>query len=536
MNDTTGHEDRFGLGQQLRVKMGARHIKAQPVAPSTLPPAQLLDIINPQDWGRAGELAQESGWRWVAGWAEDEDGYLSVSVCLEQQGNYLVLRTRVDSRKPSLPSQAPYFFAAGRPERHMQDLFGIEFTGHPDPRRWTRHQAWDETAAPLRKSVPAAGSPPAQTPPDNGYPFLQAQGHGVYEIPVGPVHAGIIEPGHFRFQAVGETVLHLEERLGYVHKGIEKIAEGRRPEGLARLAGRVSGDTTVGHAYAACLAMERAVGLEVPARAAWLRGILAERERVGNHLWDMAAICNDVAFTFAYYQFGRLRELWLRDNLAWFGHRLLMDKIVPGGVAVDLPAQAAEGMRASIKALRKELSDLITIIDANSSLEDRLVAAGHLSPQHAQSFGALGFVGRASGQTFDVRRDAPYPPYGGVEVKVPVEEQGDIASRFWVRYKETRVALKLLERLLDGLPMGETLLPWQDPRPGAEGLGLVEGWRGEILSYVRFGEEGRISRYYPRDPSIVNWPALEKLTLGNIVPDFPVCNKSVNGSYSGNDL
>ena len=537
MNDTTEYtRDGFDVSQQLRVKLGARHIKARPVEPSPLPPARVLEILKPHDWGKAGELAQELGWRWVAGWAEDEGGFLSVSACLESQGCYQVLRTRIDSHHPSLPSHAAYFFAANRPERHMQDLFGIEFTGHPDPRSWTRHQAWDENTAPLRKSVLAKGSPPEQTPPDNSYPFLKAQGQGVYEIPVGPVHAGIIEPGHFRFQAVGEAVLHLEERLGYVHKGIEKIAEGRMPESLARLAGRVSGDTTVGHAFAACLAMERAAGLEVPPRAAFIRGILAERERVGNHLWDMAAICNDVAFSFAYYQFGRLREVWLRDNLAWSGHRLLMDRIVPGGVAADLSAQAAEGMRSSIRTLRKELDELITILDANSSLEDRLVATGYLSPEMAKSFGALGFVGRASGQAFDVRHDAPYPPYDRVGVKVAVEEQGDVASRFWVRYKETRIALKVLERLLDALPPGEILLPWQAPMPGAEGLGLVEGWRGEILAFVRFGEEGRVSRYYPRDPSIVNWPALEKLTLGNIVPDFPVCNKSVNGSYSGNDL
>ncbi len=529
--------DAIELSQQFKIDLEARQVAAvAPLPNNALQPARLLEIINPQDWGKAGELAQESGWRWAAGWAEDKGDKLSVSACLELQGSYLVLRTSVDKNQPRLPSHAPYFFPANRPERHTQDLFGIQFTGHPDPRRWTRHQAWDENTAPLRKAFPAAGSPPERTPPDNGYPFLKAQGHGVYEIPVGPVHAGIIEPGHFRFQAVGEAVLHLEERLGYVHKGIEKIAEGRTPEGLAQLAGRVSGDTTVGHAFAACLAMERAAGLEVPPRAAFMRGILAERERVINHLWDMAAICNDVAFTFGYYQLGRLRELWLRDNQAWFGHRLLMDRIVPGGVSVGLTAKAAEGMRASIRSLRKELGELITIIDGNSSLEDRLLTAGHLSPAQAQSYGALGFVGRASGQDFDLRRDAPYPPYDRLDVKVPVEDQGDIAARFWVRYKETRVALTLLERMLDALPPGEILLPWRDPEPGAEGLGLVEGWRGEILSFVRFGEEGRISRYYPRDPSIVNWPALEKLTLGNIVPDFPVCNKSVNGSYSGNDL
>ena len=388
----------------------------------------------------------------------------------------------------------------------------------------------------MRHAFPRAGFPPAQTPPDKDYPFFKAEGHGVYEIPVGPVHAGIIEPGHFRFQAVGETLLHLEERLGYVHKGIEKIAEGRTAEGLARLAGRVSGDTTVGHTFTACLAMERAAGLPAPPRAAFIRGVFAERERIANHLWDMGAICNDVGFAFAYYQFGRLREAWLRDNQTLFGHRLLMDRIIPGGVNVDIPPEAVECMKQSAKALNRELDELVTIHDQNSSLEDRLVAAGHLRTEDAQTLGALGYVGRASGQTFDVRHDAPYAPYDQLEVKVPVETQGDVASRFWVRYKEVRVALKLIGQLLDTLPGGEIATPWVSPPTGAEGLGLTEGWRGEILSYVRFGDNGCVSRYFPRDPSVVNWPTLEKLVLGNIVPDFPVCNKSVNGSYSGNDL
>jgi len=284
------------------------------------------------------------------------------------------------------------------------------------------------------------------------------------------------------------------------------------------------------------LAMERAAGLEVPLRASFIRGVLVELERVINHLWDMAAICNDVAFTFAYFQFGRLRELWLRDNQALFGHRLLMDRIIPGGVNVDVTPESAERIRKSISYLRLELSELVTIHDQNSSLEDRLVAAGHLRVEDAQTLGALGFVGRSSGQSFDVRKDAPYSPYDQLDVTVPVEDQGDVASRFWVRYKELLVALKLLEQLLEKMPDGEIASPWVNPPQGAEGIGLVEGWRGEILSYIRFGENGGISRYYPRDPSIVNWPALEKLVLGNIVPDFPVCNKSVNGSYSGNDL
>jgi Ni,Fe-hydrogenase III large subunit len=528
-------EDVAGLGWLFCLSLVSANLNARPITPSPLPPADLIEVDR-DGWGEAARLARAQDWRWAGAWAEDRGLALAVNACLEQRGSYLILRTHLPAEDPALPSQAPHYWAADRVERQIQDLFGIRYTDHPDPKRWIRHQAWDDATHPLRKDFPMAGQPPAETPADPDYPFLTAQGASVYEIPVGPVHAGIIEPGHFRFQAVGETVLHLEERLGYVHKGIEKIAEGRDPAGLAKLAGRVSGDTTVGHAWAACLAMERAAGIELPPRAAYLRGLLAERERVINHLWDLGALCNDVGFAFGYYQFGRLRELWLRDNQAWFGHRLMMDRIIPGGVGIDLAPETAVRMGQAVVALRRELDELLTILDANSSLEDRLLGTGLLSAELAAALGAVGYVGRASGQGFDVRRDAPYPPYDHLEVRVPVESQGDVASRFWVRYKELRAALRLIEALLAGLPSGALAAEWRDPREGAEGFGAVEGWRGEILCYLRFGAHGRISRYYPRDPSVINWPALEKLVLGNIVPDFPVCNKSVNGSYSGHDL
>lgn len=515
--------------------LGSGNIRAALIEPSGLPPARLIEVQS-GDWGKASQHAAAESWRWAGVWAEDLGVDLEINACLERRGAYLILRTRVRANHPELPSHAPHYWAADRPERHIHDLFGIRFSDHPDPRRWTRHQAWDEHTFPLRKSLAVAGDQPLETAPDCDYPFLKAQGASVNEIPVGPVHAGIIEPGHFRFQAIGETVLHLEERLGYVHKGIEKLAEGRDRAALARLAGRVSGDCTVGHTWAACMAMERAAGVEIPLRAAYLRGILAERERVINHLGDLGALCNDVGFLFGYYEFGRLRELWLRENLAWFGHRLMMDRIVPGGVGVNLSQDRAERMRQSLDALRRELDELITILDANSSLEDRLVGAGLLATDTAAALGALGFVGRASGQTFDVRKDAPYAPYDRLPVRVPLEDQGDVSSRFWVRYKELRAALRLLEQMLRDLPAGELTTVWQTPREHAAGFGAVESWRGEILCYVRFGEGGLIRRYYPRDPSIINWPALEQLVLGNIVPDFPVCNKSVNGSYSGHDL
>lgn len=505
------------------------------VGQTRLPSASLWQIES-RYWQQFATLAVAQQLRWVAGWAEHIDGQFCINASFEKQGVYVLLRTLVNAAKPELPSQATVYPAASRSERHTQDMFGVHFTGHPDHRRWTRHQAWAKHDYPLRKDFPVQGEPETVTPPDKDYQFVKAHGEGVYEIPVGPVHAGIIEPGHFRFQAVGELILNLEERLGYVHKGIEKIAEGRTPESLARLAGRVSGDTTVGHCWAACRAMEQAAGIEIPPRAALLRGILAERERVANHLGDMGAICNDVAFIFAHMQFSRLRELWLRTNAAVFGHRLLMDRIVPGGVVCDLSeADCALLERESVK-LSKELSEIMPAIDLNSSLEDRLYTAGYLSPETAAALGTVGYVGRASGQDKDVRRDAPYAPYDQASFKVALEDQGDVASRFWVRYKEINASLKLIKQFMAQLAAGDTLAGWRTPPPGSEALSIIEGWRGETIAYVRFDADNKIARYYPRDPSILNWPALEKLVLNNIVPDFPVCNKSLNGSYSGNDL
>ena len=496
----------------------------------------MLWQIESRHWQQFSQYALKQNLRWVAGWAEHAETVFIVNSCFEKAGVYVLLRTRINTNNPKLPSQATVYPAANRSERHTQDLFGISFAEHPDNRRWIRHQAWGKHSYPLRKDFSVQGEPQAITPPDMNYPFVKAHGAGVYEIPVGPVHAGIIEPGHFRFLAVGELILNLEERLGYVHKGIEKIAEGRTPDSLARLAGRISGDTTVGHCWAACRAMEQAAGITIPPRAALIRGILAERERVANHLGDMGAICNDVAFVFAQMQFTRLRELWLRTHATVFGHRLLMDRIVPGGVICDLSETACTLIKQEMLQLKKELSEVMPAIDLNSSLEDRLYTAGYLSPKTAAAFGTLGYVGRASGQDFDVRRDAPYSPYDQVTFKVALENKGDIASRFWVRYKEINAALKLIDQFIAQLAEGNLLTNWQTPPAGSEALGIVEGWRGEITTYVRFDSDNKIARFYPRDPSILNWPALEKLTLNNIVPDFPVCNKSLNGSYSGNDL
>jgi len=331
-------------------------------------------------------------------------------------------------------------------------------------------------------------------------------------------------------------VLNLEKHLGYTHKGIEKIAEGRDPEALLRLAGRISGDSTVAHSWAACQAMERANRVSAPPRALAIRAVLAERERIANHLGDIGAICNDVGFSFAFMQFSRLREDWQRINRSVFGHRLLMDQLTPSGIENDIDAEQTAQLQAQNQQLRPELDALLPILDDHPSLEDRLLGAGVLSEETAKTLGSVGYVGKASGMDYDLRRDHCYAPYDKLIVNSPCLSSGDVAARLQVRGAEISHSLEMLDSLYKRLPAGEVQTEWRTPTAGTEGIGLVEGWRGEIVTHVRFGENGRIARFFPRDPSWLNWPAMEQLIHGNIVPDFPVCNKSVNGSYSGQDL
>ena len=526
---------RFDWLSEYLTRLEDEHVLVRSGSAERLAPAHVLEL-DAADWPRAARIAADLGCRFAGLWGDPQSARLVVRAGFEYAGDYLVLATELPPGQPTLGSITPSYPAADRLERHLHDLLGVTLIDHPDPRRWTRHQAWSDAQFPLLNDFPAAGTPPRRTPADADYPFVAIQGSGVYEIPVGPVHAGIIEPGHFRFQAVGEDVLHLEERLGYVHKGIEKLAVGRDPAGLARLAGRVSGDSSVAHAWAACQAMERATQCRVPPRAQHLRALWCERERIANHLGDIGAVCNDVGFAFPQTQCARLREQWQRRSATVFGHRLLMDLIVPGGAARDLAADAVATLRADHAALRRAIEPLFDVVDDLPSLEDRLIGTGVLSPGDARSLGCTGYVGKASGQAFDVRRHSPYPPYDQVRVETPVLQEGDVAARVQVRMAEVRGSLALLDQLLDSLPGGPIAEPLPPAAPDAIGLGLVDGWRGEVLTFVRFGADGRIARFFPRDPSWFTWPALERLIHGNIVPDFPVCNKSVNASYSGHDL
>lgn len=474
--------------------------------------------------------------RLVAEWATDESTFgrgFGIYACFNKDTCYLIVKTNAPLVDPAFPSLTKKFVSAWRFERQIMSLMGIVPIGHPDMRPWIKHEDWPEDAYPLRKDFDP--SKPMQKVPGE-YIFIRAEGEGVHEIAVGPIHAGIIEPGHFRFQAVGEDVLNLEERLGYVHKGIEKRFEALSWEEGARLSGRVSGDTTVAHTLAYCRAVEAMTDSIVPGRGLWLRALMLERERIANHLGDIGAIANDAAFAFLFYQFMRLREIFLRTNHKLFGHRLLMDRVVPGGVSINIASEGINEIYAELDIIEKEFEKLVVIYDENPSIEDRVRDSGILTAESAKELGVVGFVARASGLRLDCRIQSPFPPYDLNPPKMSVLQSGDVHARAWVRIEEVRESARLIRNILRSLPSGEVKAGFKSPAPDVSSFSVVEGWRGEIVYWVQSGPTGEINRCMVRDPSSVCWIALEQAIHGNIVPDFPLCNKSFNQSYSGHDL
>jgi Ni,Fe-hydrogenase III large subunit/Ni,Fe-hydrogenase III component G len=490
-------------------------------------------------WTEAARLAREGGGRLVALWgadrrdlAEDADAYAVYAAYAVRDG-LAVVELLVPDTAPAYPDLSGIFPAANRMQRALFDLLGLAATGAADTRPWLRHGAWPEGAYPLRRDFDASGLP-ANALTD--YAFVRVEGDGVHEIPVGPIHAGIIEPGHFRFSVVGEKVLRLEERLGYVHKGIDKRFESFTVAEGYRLAGRVSGDSTVAFAWAYAQAAESLLGVHPPKRARWMRALLLERERVANHLGDLGALGNDAALAFALAQFMRLKEDWLRLSGEAFGHRLLMDCVVPGGVAADLSPAHAERMVTQANAVEAEVRELRTIFDEHAGLQDRFLTTGCVTPELARRLGLAGLAARASGQSSDLRADFPAAPYGELAVRKAYHPAGDVVARVHVRFEELFESLRLVRAVVMGAPDGELRVDLPQARPGAFGVGWVEGWRGEAFVALEAGEGGRIRRCHAHDPSWQNWPLLEVGILGNIVPDFPLINKSFNLSYSGQDL
>jgi Ni,Fe-hydrogenase III large subunit len=479
-------------------------------------------VVGPEAWELVAERLAQGRCTLLGLWGEART--VHAALLDEEQAAVAVISLDCpDGRFPSLARAHP---PALRLERTIRDLFGLEPIGLEDRRPWLDHGCWS-VQHPLGQLIEAA-------PPARAYEFLPAEGESLHQIPVGPVHAGIIEPGHFRFTANGETVVRLEARLGYVHKGIEALMAGADLERAAKLAGRTSGDSTVAYAFAFARAAEAAAGCTEPPRAQWLRALMAELERIANHLGDIGAICNDAAFALMHAHCGVLRERVLRAADAAFGHRLMRDRIVPGGVAADLDAAGAGALRALLAEVRRRFPALVELYDNTTSLQDRTVGTGVLQPALARLYGAGGHVGRASGRAFDARKAPGYPPYDSLRFEVPVLDKGDVDARVWIRIREVEQSLSLVEQIVERLPAGPVRT--DVPRQAGEGIALVESFRGDVLVWLRLGADGRIARCHLRDPSWFQWPLLEAAIEGNIVADFPLCNKSFNCSYSGHDL
>ncbi|MCA1458009.1 NADH-quinone oxidoreductase subunit C [Bradyrhizobium sp. BRP22] len=480
-------------------------------------------IVDAKTWNLAASELASGQWSLLGLWGEQ--AMVHTAILDDETAEVAVLSLGCpDRRFPSIGQHHP---PALRPERAITDLFGLTAEGSPDARSWLDHGEWG-VRHPLGDPIASAGASTA-------YAFLPAEGPGLHQIAVGPVHAGIIEPGHFRFTASGETVVRLEQRLGYVHKGIDGLMTGAEIDRAVRLAGRVSGDSTVAYAFAFSQAVEAALGVNVPSRAVWLRALLAELERLANHLGDIGAICNDASFNLMQAHCNVLREGILRAADVAFGHRLMRDIIVPGGIVRDLDANGRAAIRTAVDDIKRRFPELIELYDNTASLQDRTVTTGIVPAALAKQYAAGGYVGRASGRAFDARRRPGYAPYDALRFEVPVLEDGDVNARVWIRIREVEQSVSLTGQILDRLPDGPLRAPVSADAASREGAALVEGFRGDILAWIRLSD-GRVERCYLRDPSWFQWPLLEAAIENNIVADFPLCNKSFNCSYSGHDL
>ena len=494
--------------------------------------------VTSEEWTSSALAIAQSHGRLVSMWgSERRRGHFVVSVVYDiDDGNLLWLDLPLPKGVIQYPDLSSLFPAATRMQRAIKDLLGITADGSRDSRPWFNHGAWPEDYFPLRKEN--SGKEVHEIDPlddVDDYAFVQVAGDGVHEIAVGPVHAGIIEPGHFRFSVVGEKTLRLEERLGYTHKGVDKAFERFSAIEGHRLAGRLSGDSTVAYSWSYCMSLESIWKWKVPERGLWLRALALERERVANHLGDLGAIGNDAGFAFGLSQFMRLKEDWLRLNKLIFAHRFVMDYIRPGGVGSDINSEQLGQILSQCHEIEKEVLSLQKIYDDHAGLQDRFLTTGTVSRDLAITLGLTGLAGRASGIAYDVRVNAPSAPYCDFQVNIATREGGDVAARVDVRFDEVFESLRLLRYLVDNVPDGSISSEAPRRQPGSSSAGWIEGWRGGIFTALDVDSNGQINRCHMHDPSWQNWPVIEYAVIGDIVPDFPLINKSFNLSYSGHD-
>lgn len=488
--------------------------------------AALCSAIHKNHGGRLAGLFAED--------ARGTDGvfFAYYVYALDAAHGFVVVRVPLSGQNPELRSLTNAVHGVNWQEREIQDLFGIKLVGHPNPRRCALHDDWP-AVHPLRKDFAIDTTLPPFSGPRHH--FREVEGEGVFQVPVGPVHAGIIEPGHFLFSVAGEPVLYLQLRMFYVHKGTEKLFEKLPIPHCVRLAESISGDSAFAHATAFCHAIERAANVEPPPRARALRTICLELERLYNHVGDIGAICTDVAFIAANMHAMRLKERVLRLNEELTGNRLLRGMAQVGGVRFDFDAAQVRALAACVDTFERDFRELVELIRSHSGTRDRLETTGVLTPEVARDLGIVGLAARASGIDRDLRRDFPHAFYDAVHFTVPVFTEGDVQRRLAVRREEIFESCSIIRQVLAQLPAGALSVPIENVPADRVALGYVEGWRGEIFHWVHTAPDNRLARCKIKDPSLQNWPALSEAILGNIIPDFPVVNKSFNLSYSGTD-
>jgi Ni,Fe-hydrogenase III large subunit/Ni,Fe-hydrogenase III component G len=418
-------------------------------------------------------------------------------------------------------------------EREITDGFGIEFQGAFDTRRLFLHETYPIGFHPLLKSFKNGQITLEESDSQNDYVFKQVEGEGVYQIPVGPVHAGIIEPGHFRFSVIGETIFNLEVRLFYKHRGLEKLAEGMKPQECVKIAECISGDETVANSVAFCNAVEKICGLIVPKRALQLRTLLLELERIYSHLGDMAGMCVDVAYPVGASPFFILREEIFRHNEALTNSRFMKGIIYLGGLTKDVPEGALKNLSSYFLSFPERLGIATGIDNTYFSVIDRFETTGKVKEEILSPLHVTGPVARASGKKTDTRSTHPYGLYKELKLKAKTQAKGDVLARFNLKATEVLDSIKIIQRIISELVVGEVYVLCQIK--DGYSISIVEAPRGENVHWIQI-KNGLIDRYKVRTASFCNWQTMEHAILGNIVPDFPLINKSMNLSYAGTDM
>ncbi len=451
---------------------------------------------------------------------------------------FVTLRISVDPARAAVPSLTMAVPAANWHEREMQDLFGIVSVGHPDPRPLVVHDGWPQGVFPLRKAFDGSRRVPVE--PADEFPHLVAEGEGVFEIPVGPIHAGIIEPGHFRFTSVGETVLHLDARLFYTHRGLEKRMEGLSTIDAFYVAERICGVCSVAHGLGYCEALEQIAGVDVPLRGRFIRSIALEMERLYNHVGDIGNVCAGASFHYGTATGLRLKERLQQMNERLAGNRFLRGLLIPGGARLDLPDDLLGLLAATLEDTLAGLDGLMGRIEANPSVVDRLDDTGVLQRQAALDLAVAGVAARASGVDRDARRDHPHGAFAAPEpldLNVVTALEGDVMARVTVRALEARESIRIVGELVRRLEPGPLQVALPEPLPpgGRIGISAIESPRGEAIHWLRLDAAGRVDRYHLRSPSYHNWRAVALAAGTAIVPDFPLVNKSFELCYSCTD-